>query len=162
MEMVYEQLLLVLKDIGIGAYYGALAALMGYLKSEDLPVSWKAILSKDFWSKFEVSKALKTVLIGLLLGAFTQGKIFMPQVMESLGFNPSDPTFLVVMATIPSLIVYAADQLVKLVVRRTPLVKLWDKLKVSVLKLLQAQEDIVAKAKEIAVVEEPHIEAVPS
>lgn len=147
---MYEEILLILKDVGIGAFYGGEAALLGYLKSEELPTSWKVLLSKEFWSTFDVTKALKTILIGILLGAFTQGKIYMPQVIEALGFSPSDPTFLAVMVTVPSLIVFAVDGLVKLVVRRTPLVKLWDKLKVFALKSLQKQEDIVAKAKAVA------------
>lgn len=145
-----ETILPILKSLALGAFFGGEAALIGFLKNEELPTSWKIILSKDFWNTFDVVKALKTVLVGMLMGVFTQGQMYMPQITEALNVNPSDPTLLVVIATVPSLIVYTVDQLIKLIVRRTPLVKLWDKLKVFALKSLQKQEEIVAKAKTLS------------
>lgn len=148
MYEAFEAYIPTLVIIATGAFYGAEAALFNFLKSEDLPISWKALFSKDFWTKFDVVKALKTVLIGMLLGAFTQGRIYMPQVIEALGFSPSDPTFIAIMATVPSLIVYGVDALVKLVVRRTPLMRVWNGIKAYALKTLQAKEDLVKAAKE--------------
>lgn len=137
----------ILLHIATGAFYGAEAALFGFLKSEELPTSWRALLTKAFWTKFDVVKALKTVLIGMLIGAWTNGSLYMPQIAEALNISVSDPMYLAVITTVPSLIVYAVDGIVKFVVRRTPLVRVWDAIKVYALKALQKQEEIVEKAK---------------
>lgn len=118
----------ILVGLGYGAFYGAQAALMGYMKSEDLPQSWSVILTKKFWENFDPIKALKTVTIGALLGAFSRGKIYIPLDASS-----------VEMATLTNfvndIIILGVDQLVKLIVRRTPLVRIWNGFKEKVLKL---------------------------
>lgn len=145
---MFEAYIPTLEYIATGAFYGAEAALFGFLKSEELPISWKVLFSKDFWTKFDAVKALKTVLIGMVLGAWTNGTLYMPQIAEALNVTTSDPTYLAVLATVPSLIVFGVDAFVKFVVRRTPLVRVWNGIKAYALKILQAKEDLVKAAKE--------------
>jgi hypothetical protein len=124
----------ILVDVAKGAFYGAEASLIGYLKSEDLPEGWKALLTKDFWSRFDVAKALKTVLIGAIMGAFTKGTLFLPESITS------SPDFVAVTLFVPSLIVLAAETVVKVIFRRTPLMRVWDGIKTKVLALLEATQ----------------------
>ena len=109
---------IMIKGILYGAFYGGQAALFGYLKSEDLPLSWKAVLTKDFWAAFDPVKALKTIFLGMAMGGLSQGTIY--------GLIPTDP---ITQNFANDTIVIGVDQLIKLIVRRTPLVKLWNALK---------------------------------
>jgi len=112
---MYEE---IIKGILYGAFYGGQAALFGYLKSEDLPLSWKVVFTKDFWAAFDPIKALKTVFLGMAMGALTQGQIY--------GLIPTDP---IIGNFANDVIVIGVDQLMKLIVRRTPLVRVWNALK---------------------------------
>lgn len=112
---MYEE---IIKGILYGAFYGGQAALFGYLKSEDLPLSWKVVFTKDFWAAFDPTKALKTVFLGMAMGALTQGQIY--------GLIPTDP---IIGNFANDVIVIGVDQLMKLIVRRTPLVRVWNALK---------------------------------
>jgi hypothetical protein len=117
----------ILKDIALGAFYGAQAALFGYLKSEDLPVSWTAIFKREFWAKFDPVKALKTVVLGGVLGAFTKGMTFVP------AGTFADPTEEAVFFNFANTaIVMGVDQFMKFVVRRTPLIRMWNALKAKI------------------------------
>jgi len=113
----------ILKGILLGAFYGAQAALYGYLKSEELPISWSVIFTKKFWEKFSPEKALKTILLGMVFGAFTQGMQFLPPEMLA------DPGTMIFINFMNTAIIMGVDQLMKLIVRRTPLVKAWNWLK---------------------------------
>jgi hypothetical protein len=113
----------VLKNVGLGMFYGGQAALFGYMKDNDLPLSWTAVLTKDFWAKFDPIKSLKTVLLGALLGGVTQG-------MSVIPVDLVDPVErIVVMNFANTAIIMGIDQFVKFVVRRTPLVRAWNWLK---------------------------------
>jgi hypothetical protein len=143
-----------IKGIALGAFYGAQAALFGYLASEELPLSWKVILSKKFWETFSWTKALKTVALGATLGAISQGYGFvrpqdwsvfteytgLPQIPLSLLLNFANTA-----------VVLGVDKLSKFVFRRTPLITAWNKFKDSILKLLTAQQkvkEVIEKASE--------------
>jgi len=114
----------IIKGIALGAFYGAQAALIGYLKSDELEQSWRVVLTKKFWESFEPTKAIKTIVVGAAMGGFTQGQIY--------GIIPADP---IVSNFGYDIIVMGVDQFVKFIVRRTPLVRLWNALKEKVLKL---------------------------
>jgi len=138
----------ILKGIGLGAFYGAQASLYAYISSEDLPVSWKALMTKKFWETFSWTKFGKTVLLGAIVGATTTAYFNVTpdmwiQFTEYTGL-PQVPLSLILNFANTGVII-AIDRLTKLVVRRTPLVKAWDALKARVLKLLEMQ----AKAKAI-------------
>jgi hypothetical protein len=94
---------------------GGIAGLLGYMKQENLPLSWKAIFTKEFWSHFEPTKAIKTILVSAIVYGVAFATGMTPTTIEGLG----------VMTTI----VYAVDALVKVIVRRTPLVRLWNAVK---------------------------------
>jgi len=142
--------------IGIvqGAIFGGEAALFGYMKDENLSLSWKVVLTKQFWEKFSWSKAFKTVLLGVTLGAIARGYGFikpeqwtwftditgLPQISLPLIMNFANTA-----------VVMGADQFSKFIVRRTPLVRLWNGLKDRVLSLLLTRDklkEILDAAKE--------------
>lgn len=106
-----EALLVALK----GAATGGLAALIGYMKQEELGISWKVVFTKKFWNTFDPIKALKTVIIGMIVGAIS----------VTFGYTYNDLVDFGVM----TLIVYGVDALTKLIVRRTPIVRAWNWLK---------------------------------
>lgn len=110
----------------LGAFFGGEAALLGYLKSEDLPVSWSAILTKKFWEKFDPIKALKTILLGMIIGGYTQGTIFAGQITDPNYAFLNNPIFL---SFVYTTLIMGVDQFMKFIVRRTPLVKAWNYLK---------------------------------
>lgn len=95
---------------------GALAGLIGYMKQESLPPSWKAVFSKEFWEKFDPVKALKTVFISLIIAliayVFNMDIVTATIQLEYIGLMTAITIF--------------ADQAVKVIVRRTPLVKVWN------------------------------------
>lgn len=126
-QITSELVVDILRGILTGAFYGAQAALFGYLKSEDLGNSWGVLFKKDFWLKFKPGKAAKTVLVGAILGGFTSGKVFLPaDITGSLDF-------LVFANFFNDVVVIGVDQLIKLIVRRTPIVRLWNAFKEKVL-----------------------------
>ena len=130
----------ILEGIAEGAWYGALASVISFLKDENLPVSWNVIFTQEFWSTFQPVKFLKTVLVGMALGAVVKGQFYAPQIAGAIGVSTTNPTYLAVVATAPSMVVYAVDSLVKLIVRRTPLMHVWNKVKAFALKELKRQE----------------------
>lgn len=111
-----------IKGICLGAFYGAQAALFGYLKDEDLPKSWSIVFTRKFWEGFSPVKAIKTVAIGCGLGAFGIVK-------TEYNLDPVTINFF------NDVIVIGVDQLVKLIVRRTPIVRFWNAIKENVFKL---------------------------
>jgi hypothetical protein len=139
---MYEE---IIRGILLGAFYGGQAALYGYLASEELPVSWKAILTTKFWTTFSWTKASKTVLLGITLGAISSGYGFirpedwaiftnytgLPQISLPLLLNFANTA-----------VVMGADKFIKFIVRRTPLVRAWNWLKDRVLKLLLTRDKI--------------------
>lgn len=102
---------------------GGLAGLMGYMKQEELGTSWKVIFTKKFWEKFQPTKALKTVLVSMIVYGIAYYFKVAPQTIEEIGLM----TF----------IVYGVDALVKFIVRRTPLVRAWNWLKVQALEIFK-------------------------
>jgi hypothetical protein len=96
---------------------GGLAGLVGYMKQNDLPLSWKAIFSKKFWASFEPTMAFKTIVVAAVVNL----------VAYAMGLEPD--VFVVQETGIMTVIVYFADALVKVIVRRTPLVRFWNWLK---------------------------------
>ena len=94
---------------------GGLAGLMGYMKQEELGDSWKVIFTKKFWEKFNPVKASKTIIISVIV----YGVIYVfggtPTTLEEIG--------------VMTLVVYGVDALMKLIVRRTPIVRAWNWLK---------------------------------
>jgi len=133
----------ILESMAYGAFYGAQASIYQYMASEDLPVSWSAIISKKFWENFNWYKFAKFVLVGSIVGAVTVGyglvkpdqwAFFtaltgLPQIPISLIFN-----------LINVGVVMILDRVMKLIVRRTPLATAWDAFKLKILKLLEAQQ----------------------
>jgi hypothetical protein len=112
----------ILKNIALGAFYGFQAAIFGYLKDENLPKSWSIVFTKAFWTKFSPVKAIKTIIIGAGLGAFGVVKTEYNLDIVTINF-------------FNTIIVTGTDQLVKLIVRRTPIVKVWNAIKAKFLKL---------------------------
>ena len=98
---------------------GGLAGLIGYMKQEELGTSWKVIFTKKFWTVFDPVKALKTVLISIAVYVLAYRLGWTPKTIEEIG--------------VMTFIVYGVDAIVKLAVRRTPLVKVWNWLKEQVL-----------------------------
>lgn len=118
-------------DILKYAAYGGLVALGGYLKSENLPNGWKIVFTKEFWNKFSPTKALKTVMVGIFLGAFTRGQIYLPiEITQSADF-------LAVSLFTNAVIVLGVETLIKIIVRRTPLMRAWNGLKDAAVSLLE-------------------------
>jgi len=128
----WNAMLVVLLDILKYALFGAEASLVGYLKSENLPNGWKAIFTKEFWTCFSLPKALKTVILGAVLGAFTRGQIYLP--IETL----SSPDYIAFANFFNLAVVFGTENLIKLVMRRTPLMKGWDYIKEKALRLIEA------------------------
>lgn len=104
-----------------GLLFGALAALIGYLKHEE-------------FEKWDFAKCLKTMIIGAITTC----------IMEVTGLSITDLSLVIagwmsqhgvsfpaplIEAVITTSIVIFADFVVKIIVRRTDLVKLWNKLK---------------------------------
>jgi hypothetical protein len=118
---MYETIIV---EILKGAFYGGQAALFGYMKSEELEKSWTVILTRKFWEKFDLVKALKTVILGGILGAFTRGFTFIPE-----GTFPDPTSELIFLNFANTAIVMGVDQFIKLIVRRTPIVRVWNWLK---------------------------------
>lgn len=94
---------------------GGLAGLLGYMKMEELGTGWKVIFTKKFWEVFKPTKAIKTILVSMIVYGIAYYFGWTPEFVEGL--------------TIMTLIVYGVDALVKFIVRRTPLVKVWNWLK---------------------------------
>jgi len=148
---MFEEYLPYIQGIILGAFYGAQASLYTYLATENLPLSWQTILTKRFWETFQWTKFGKTMLVGMVFGALTTAYGFV---------SPGQWDFFTQITGLPQIplglilnfantgIVIGVDRLTKLVIRRTPLVRAWDKFKEWVFKILTAQ----AKAK--AIIEE--------
>jgi hypothetical protein len=114
----------VIKGIAMGAFYGAQAALFGYMKSNELPASWTVIFRKKFWESFDPVKAIETIILGAGLGAFTNSMSFVPAGTFS---DSTEEAIFVNFAN--TAIIMGADQLRKFIVRRTPLIRVWNALK---------------------------------
>lgn len=130
MDLATLQLILkILLDLALGAITGAETALLGYMKGEDLEAGFRAIFTKKFWENFSPPKALKTVLLGAVIGAFTAGKTYLPtDNIEVLAFT----NFLNIA------LILGVENFVKFVMRRTPLMKGWDWFKQKFLQLIEA------------------------
>jgi len=100
---------------------GGLAGLMGYMKQEELGDSWKVIFSRAFWERFEPMKAVKTIVVSMVVYGVAYAFKITPQTLEEMGAM--------------TLIVYGADALCKLIVRRTPIVRVWNWLKEKALEI---------------------------
>jgi len=95
---------------------GGLAGLLGYMKQEELGTSWRVVLTRKFWEKFKPTKAIKTIIISMIVyGIAYSFKVGPTDVFTEVG--------------VMTLIVYGVDALVKFLVRRTPLVRAWNWLK---------------------------------
>jgi hypothetical protein len=112
----------ILVQILLGMFYGAQASLYGYMSSDDLAKSWTVILTKKFWESFDPVKALKTVILGALMGGL--------QVFTILNIVPMDVVEKALLVNfVSSIFVLGTQKFINLVVRRTPLVKIWNLLK---------------------------------
>lgn len=153
------EIIKILKGIAMGAFYGAQANIYSYLSSEDLPLSWRALLTKKFWETFSWLKFGKTVLLGSVFGAIVSGYGFItPEqwvIFTEYTGLPEVPLSMILNFANTGVII-AVDRLTKLIVRRTPLIKGWDALKVKILQVLTLQE----KAKKV--IEEAKAAEIPS
>ena len=139
---MYEE---ILKGLLLGTFYGAQAGLYGYLASEELPISWKVILTRKFWETFSWTKFGKTVLLGAIMGLVTTGYFKISpnmwgQFTEYTGI-PQIPLS-VILNFANTAVIMGVDKLAKLIVRRTPLAKAWNGLKARILKLLLTRDAI--------------------
>ena len=146
---MYEQYL---QGIALGALYGLEAGVVNYMSGEDLPVSWSSILTIKFWSSLSITKLVKTMLIGMVVGAVTNGYGFISpaewqQFTQQTGI-PQIPLPLII-NFLSTVVVSGVDRMVKTIVRRTPLVHAWNGLKTRVLGLL-SDLDKVKKASAAA------------
>lgn len=116
--MIVEALIEAIK----GAISGAIASGIGYAK-QDEPEKW------------DLGKASKTVILGMIVNAIVRGT-GMP--IPELAANLSEWLATEGVAFVPAValeamiltgIVMITDQLVKLIVRRTDIVKVWNKFK---------------------------------
>lgn len=114
----------IIKNIALGAFYGTQAALFGYMKDENLPLSWTAVFTKKFWETFSPVKAFKTIVLGAFMGAFGTFSILNT---ENKWLDPTET--LIIYNFAYSAIVMGVDQFIKFVVRRTPIVRAWNYLK---------------------------------
>lgn len=95
---------------------GGLAGLLGYMKQEELGTSWRVVLTRKFWEKFNLTKAIKTILISMVVyGVAYYYNVAPTDVFAEIG--------------VMTLVVYGVDAFIKFIVRRTPLVKAWNWLK---------------------------------
>jgi len=118
-----QPLIPIATDILKYALYGAEASLLGYLKSEELPDGWKALFTKEFWSSFDLPKAMKTVFVAFFLGIITRGTFYVPaEITQS-------PDFVALSLFLPSMIVLGVETLLKILFRRTPLMAAWNDIK---------------------------------
>jgi len=104
-----------------GAVCGGIASFIGYAKQEK-PEKW------------ELGKAVKTVVLGSLTTAIVEGSgLSIPQLSAMISAYltaqgiPLSPAQVELGITTGMIIV--ADQVVKIVVRRTDIVRVWNKLK---------------------------------
>jgi len=132
-----------LKGIGLGMFYGAQAGVIGYLASEELPLSWKVLLTRKFWETFSWTKFSKTVLLGAVVGGITTAYFnvtpdmwtrftdytTIPQIPLSLILNFANTA-----------VIMGIDRLAKFIVRRTPLVRVWNNIKDRILRILLAED----------------------
>jgi len=114
----------ILLQIGVGIFYGIQAAFFGYMKDSGLPVSWTAILTKKFWENFDPIKALKTILLGGVLGGLGA---FNTLNLQAGWLDPVEAALVYNFAY--AALTMGIDQFVKFVVRRTPLIRVWNWLK---------------------------------
>lgn len=118
-------------DILFGIFFGAQAALLGYLASNDLPKSWTVIFTRSFWTCFSPLKASKTIILGAIMGAlgvFTAANVI------------SGEEGIVIMNFASVVVILGIQKLADLIVRRTPLSTAWEKLKAFMLSLLEPKE----------------------
>lgn len=116
--MIVEALIEALK----GAISGAIASGIGYAKQEK-PDDWK------------LAKASKTVILGMLVNAIVRGTgMPIPQLAteiskwlatEGVAFIPA----IILEGIILTGIIMLTDQIVKVIIRRTDIVIVWNKLK---------------------------------
>ena len=115
-------ILVALVETAKGAISGIIASGIGYAKQEK-PENW------------DLGKFVKTVVIGMGTSGLVRGsRMPIPELSsklsewlstEAIAFVPA----IVIETAILTGIVIIADQVVKVIVRRTDIVKVWDKLK---------------------------------
>ena len=104
-----------------GFVFGALASVVGYLKQESVP-------------KWDLSKLVKTMVIGAIIAAIFAGSGLdvagaAVALSNYLGTQGIPIAALELEGIISTAIVILADEVVKIVVRRTEIVDLWNKIK---------------------------------
>ncbi len=109
------QIMMILSGVGKGLVYGGIAAGIGYIKQES-------------WETFDPHKFLKTLIIGAIVGGITGSGTSITQASVLIG-NEFDVSPVLVEGFIMTSIVAIADNIVKIIARRTDLGRLWAKIK---------------------------------
>jgi hypothetical protein len=140
------------QGIALGALYGLEAGIVGYMSGEDLPVSWSSILTTKFWASLSLTKLAKTVLVGMVVGAITNGYGFVStsewqQFTQQTGI-PQIPLPLII-NFVSTMVVSGVDRMAKFIIRRSPIMHGWNGIKSRILGLL-ADLDKVKKASAAA------------
>lgn len=119
-----------LMSLAMGAFYGLQASLIGYLAQGNMPLSWSVIFDKKFWVYFEPVKAIKTVILGMVMGVL--GVFATVQLPQSF-LDVVGPTF---PAAIPLFLdlaytgaILGTNKLMQLIIRRTPIITAYNKFK---------------------------------
>lgn len=113
--MIDPEIIRILLGIGKGIIYGSLAAVIGYLKNET-------------WETVDPKKALKTVIIGAIIGGVVAYYGPLDQVWIDFG-NEFDVSPILVETFVMTSLATIADQIVKVVWRRFKLDIVWQKIK---------------------------------
>lgn len=113
--MLDPQTEMILIGVGKGLVYGAIAGGIGYIKNET-------------WETFDPYKFLRTLIIGGIVGGITGTGYSLGDASAIIGgeFGVSP---IIVETFLMTSIVAIADNIVKVVARRTDLGKLWTKIK---------------------------------
>ncbi len=113
--MLDPQTQMILVGVAKGVVYGGIAGGIGYIKNET-------------WETFDPYKFLRTLVIGAIVGGITGTGTSIDDasavIGAEFGLHPE-----VVKTFIMTGIVAVADNLVKVIARRTDLGKLWNKIK---------------------------------
>ena len=114
--MSIEPFLPVLYGIGKGLFYGAISSGIGYIKNETVDT-------------FDPIKLTKTVIVGGCVGGIIGSSgLSLSELSASIG-GEMGIDGLAIEAFMMTSIISFADRLVKLIARRTDLMKLWNKIK---------------------------------
>jgi len=114
--MSIEPYIPILYGFSKGLLYGALSAGIGYIKNEEI-------------DSFDPNKLLKTMIIGGFVGALIGGSGLSFSDLSATVGDEIGVTGLAVEAFAMTAIVSFADRIVKIIARRTDLMKLWNKIK---------------------------------